>query len=88
MKKWFKFGFLSLLFGWFPFMWIAVWGSWNRDIGIIVLLIGIFFCFMGTLSILPLLMNDDLFKKIEQLEEEKLKYFQATQKLLNKIKDL
>lgn len=58
-----------MLFGWFLFMLLAIWGSWNRDVGIVVFLIGVFICFMGSLSFLSLLNNNTFWRTQEELEE-------------------
>lgn len=86
-KTWLKISFYSVLFGWFPFMWIAVWASWNREIGLYVLLLGLFFCFSGSILI-SLLKHEDLFKSIDELEAEREKYYEARKKLERKILEL
>jgi len=87
-KIWHNIAFYSLLLGWFPFMWLSVWGSWNREIGVIVLLVGILICIFGSMMVMPLLKNNDLFKSIDQLDEERAKYYEATKRLEEKIKTL
>ena len=88
-KTWLIISFYSILFGWFPFMWVCGWGLWQTaEIRIAIMMIGLFFCIAGSLLILPIIRNSDLFKSIEELEEEKSKYYQARKKLEQKITEL
>lgn len=87
-KTWFKIAFYSLLFGWFPFMFVAVWGSWNRDMGVIVACVGILLCMFGSIMMLPILKDNDLFKSIDELNEERVKYYEAIKRLEQKITEL
>ena len=70
-KGLFKFSFILLQLGWFPFMWLSVWGSWNREWGVVVLLVGLLICMLGAISAIPLMQKDDLFKTIDELEKER-----------------
>jgi len=81
-------GFYSTTIGWFPFMWIAVWASHNREYSIIAFLIGLIFCTFGCLMILPLIKNNDLLKSIDELEKERQAYINTTIRLNQKIKEL
>ena len=83
-----KTSFYSLLFGWFPFVWLSVWGSTNKEFGIIVSSVGVVLCFVGSMTMLPLLKHEDLFKSIDELEEERMKYYEARKKLEKKIMEL
>jgi hypothetical protein len=87
-KTWLKISFYSLLFGWFPFIWFSLWGSSNRDIGVFVLSFGVILCVAGTMTMLPLLKHRDLFKSIDELEEERMKYYEASIKLEKKLMEL
>jgi hypothetical protein len=69
-------------------MWLSIYGSWNRDVGVYIMLIGLFFCFIGSILMLPLLRNQDLFKSIEELEKERESYHKAVQRLEKKILEI
>jgi hypothetical protein len=91
MKTIYKVAFTTLLLGWFPFMWLAVWGSWDREIGVIILCIGIFFCFVGSVCFLALSTNKVFWMKLDEANEyiEKHKesirlYEEAKEKLIKK----
>jgi len=87
-KLYAKIAFYTLLIGWFPFMWIAAFASWNREFGLFVLFVGMAICGCASLLVLPITENNDLFKSIDQLEEERYKYYEATKRLEKKIKQL
>lgn len=87
-KIWYYLAFYSLLLGWFPFMFLAAWGSWDRERGVIVMLVGLGLCVFGSMMIMPLMRNNDLFKSIDELEEERQRYYQARKKLENKIVEI
>lgn len=88
-KTWLKISFYSILYGWFPFMWLCVWGLWQTtEIRFAVVMIGLTFCLSGSMLILPLIKNSDLFKSIEDLEEERMKYSEARKRLEQKITQL
>jgi len=69
-------------------MWIAIYGSWNRDIGAYVLTAGIVLCMFGSIMMIPVLKDGDLFKSIEELGEERIKYYEARKRLEKKITEL
>jgi hypothetical protein len=87
-KTWLKISFYSLLLGWFPFMWLSVWGSWSRVVGVFVLSFGVILCAFGSMMMLPLLRHEDLFKSIDELEEERMKYHEARKRLEKKIMEI
>jgi hypothetical protein len=87
-KIWTRIAFTAMFLGWFPFMWVSIYASWNREIGLIVLLSGFSICLFGGLMMLPVLRNDQLFKSIDELEEARDKYIEATKKLNQKIREL
>ena len=87
-KTWLKIGFFSLLFGWFAFMPITIWASLNREVGLYVFLLGIIFCLLGSVTMLPLLRDADFFKSIDELEAERERYREARKKLERKILEL
>lgn len=67
----FKLAYCTTLLGWFPFMFLAAVGSWNRHIAVIVLCVGLVCCFMGSIFALFIIRSKDLFRTIEELEEER-----------------
>ena len=88
-KIWTKISFYTLLFGWFPFMWICGWGLWQTAvIRVAVMIIGLLLCMFASMMILPLLKDEDLFKSIDELEEERIKYLEARKRLERKISEL
>jgi len=87
-KLYAKIAFYTLLIGWFPFMWIAAFASWNREFGLFVLFGGMAICGCASLLVLPIINNNDLFKSIDQLEEERTRLFETRKRLENKIKSL
>ena len=87
-KIWARIAFTCLILGWFPFMWLSIYASWHREVGLIVLLVGLCLCLFGSLMILPILKDEDLFKSIDELDEARRKYYEATERLNKKIKEL
>jgi membrane protein implicated in regulation of membrane protease activity len=87
-KTWLMISFYSLLFGWFPFMFLSVWGSWNREVEMFVFSFSVILCVVGTMTMMPLLRDQDLFKSIDELEEERMKYYEARKRLEKKIIEL
>jgi hypothetical protein len=70
-------------------MWVCGWGLWqSAEIRIAIMMVGLFFCLIGSMLIIPIIRNSDLFKSIEELEEERNKYFEATKRLEKKIREL
>lgn len=84
-KLWFYISYMTTMVGWFPFMWVSVYASWNREVGAFVLCIGILVCMFGALSMLFMMGKDELFKSMDELGEEKQKYIEARKKLEQKI---
>jgi len=75
--------------GWFPFMWVAIWGSWNRDYAVWVLFLGIILCMPSALILCQLLsqkalwLNQEEFdKEVEKFRKAKAKYEKATLELV------
>lgn len=87
-KIWYNISFYSLLLGWFPFLFFSIWGSWNREIGIYVMIAGLSLCVFGSMTFMPLMRNGDLFKSIDELEEERQRFSEARQKLERKIVEI
>jgi thiosulfate reductase cytochrome b subunit len=88
-KTWLKISFYSIMFGWFPFMWVCGWGVWqSAEIRIAIMMIGLSVCLVGSMLMLPIIRNSNLFKSIEELENERIKYFETRKRLEQKINEL
>ena len=87
-KIWTRIAFICLTLGWFPFMWVSIYASWHRELGLIVALVGLCLCIFGSMMIIPILKDNDLFNSIDELDKAKNKYYEATQRLNKKIKEL
>ena len=79
----------TLTIGWFPFMWIAVWGSWHRDYAMWVLILGFLLCLIsgmivgGLLSKKALWLNQEEYEKeVQKFRDAKEKYEKATLELV------
>lgn len=85
MKKLQIIALFTLTVGWFPFMWIAVWGSWNRDYAVWILFLGLFLCISSALILAQVLtqkalwLNQEEFdKEVQNFRDAKAKYEKAT----------
>jgi hypothetical protein len=87
-KIWTRIAFTCLFLGWFPFMWLSIYASWHREVGFIVAIVGLCLCMFGMLMMIPVITYDDLFKSIDELNEARRKYVEATERLSKKIKEL
>jgi hypothetical protein len=87
-KLWHNIAFYSLLMGWFPFMWLSLFGYSHQEYATFISMGGLLLCVWGSILIMPLMRNNDLFKSIDQLSEERYKYYEATKRLEEKIKQL
>jgi hypothetical protein len=83
-----KIAVYSILFGWIPLMLLNISLSFYSLIGLILFVIGVGSCMFGVVIMRDLLKYDDLFKSIEELEEERMKFNEATKRLEKKISDL
>jgi hypothetical protein len=89
MKKLQIIALFTLTIGWFPFMWIAIWGSWNRDYGVWILCLGLILCISSALILANLLtqkalwLNQEEFdKEVQKFRDAKTKYEKATLELV------
>lgn len=87
-RTWAKAAIYLLILGWFPFIWLSVYGSWNREIGVIVAAVGIIILISGSMLTMPLLKDEDLFKSIEELEKERALLSDARKRLIDKIESI
>lgn len=89
MKKLQIIALFALTIGWFPFMWIAIWGSWNRDYAVWILFLGLFLCITSAVILGQVLTQkalwlnqEELDKEIEKFRDAKAKYEKATLELV------
>ena len=88
-KKLLSIAFYTIVIGWIPFMCLCIWGLNQEPIyRAIIALVGASLCLGGSLMILPTLNQSDLFKSIDELEEERLNYLEAVKRLNKKIREL
>ena len=80
MKKLQIIALFTLTVGWFPFMWIAVWGSWNRDYAVWILFLGLFLCISSALILAQVLTQKTLWLNQEELDKEIEKFINAKAK--------
>ena len=85
-KTLFRIAYYPLVLGWFIFMWVAVYGSWHREYGVWIALFGLGLCMFGASQFASL--GSDLFKSIDELDEEKHELFKTRKRLEEKIKQL
>ncbi len=89
MKKSARIAFFTLTFGWFPFMWLSLWGSkQSPDTGFIIFAIGLVMCLLSSYMLSATFRNEALFKTLEELEAEKYKLYVTRKKLEKKISEL
>ena len=89
MKKLQIIALFTLTIGWFPFMWIAIWGSWHREYAVWILGLGIILCISSALILTQVLTQkalwlnqEELDKEIEKFRNAKAKYEKATLELV------
>lgn len=89
MKKLQIIALFTMTIGWFPFMWIAIWGSWNRDYAVWILFLGLFLCISSALILAQVLtqkalwLNQEEFdKEVQKFRDAKAKYEKATLELV------
>lgn len=89
LQKFTKFFFYLSLFGWFPFMWLCLFG-WDASESIRLFLVfaGFSICLLSSITMTDVLSQVDLFKSAEEYNEEKWKFIEARKKLEAKITEL
>jgi len=80
MKKLQIIALFTLTIGWFPFMWIAIWGSWNRDYAVWILFLGLFLCITSAVILGQVLTQKALWLNQEELDKEVQNFFKEVQK--------
>lgn len=79
-KNFLKFALYTILFGWFPFMFLAAFGhvSSNADIKMLIVMIGFIICCVGGFSFLAYFKQyEKSFQSVDELEKEKENYIAA-----------
>lgn len=70
MKTWFKISFLTILFGWFLFMFFCMYGfTKSVEVRLAIVLSGFFLCIIGFFAFQALLINKAFWMKQEELED-------------------
>ena len=89
MKKLQIIALFTMTIGWFPFMWIAIWGSWNRDYAVWILFLGLFLCITSAVILGQVLTQkvlwlnqEELDKEVQKFRDAKAKYEKATLELV------
>lgn len=93
MKKGFTISLVTLLLGWFIFMFLCVWGSnHSPEIRIAIMFIGLIICVVSTVIVLSHTNSKTFWdnietynKKMEELQEIQRKYEVAEKALVNKL---
>lgn len=89
MKKLFKISFYTIIFGWFIFMWLCLYGYRNPEIVEIIAFTGFFICVVACAVFVVYFRGaQDVFKSIEELEEEREKFRQAYRDYYNTVEEL
>jgi hypothetical protein len=86
MKKLQIIALFILTIGWFPFMWIAIWGS--REYAIWILFLGLFLCITSAVILGQVLTQkalwlnqEELDKEVQNFRDAKAKYEKAVQQI-------
>jgi superfamily II DNA or RNA helicase len=69
MKKLQIIALFTLTIGWFPFMWIAIWGSWHREYAVLILVLGLFMCMSSALILGQVFTQKALWLNQEEFDE-------------------
>jgi hypothetical protein len=79
-KKFLKFAMYTILFGWFPFMFLAAFssGSPSVDVKMLIVMIGLIICVVGGFSFLAYFKQyEKSFQSVDELEKERESYIAA-----------
>jgi hypothetical protein len=95
MKKLYGIALVISTIGWFPFMWLSIWGSWNREAGMWVLLLGLVLCLFSGIILIGLLNNKALWlsqdkynEHIQEFKDAKKIYEKASKQLINRALEM
>lgn len=84
-----KLAYYILLLGWFPFMFLCGAGLWLEvEYRVFIALTGFCLCMFGSMLLIGIFRNDELFKSIDELDDARWKYIETTKRLEEKIKSL
>jgi len=88
-QKFAKIASYCLIIGWFPFMFLCGAGLWLDVVyRVPIVMIGLGLCWFGSMTLTTLFRNNELFQSIDELDEARWKYIEATKRLEQKIKQL
>lgn len=93
MKNWIRVSFFIIIIGWFPFMWLCLFGAnSSTEVRFTIFFIGFLFCIFGGIAFTDLTKNAGFWKNNEELRSAIARYDLATkkkeeeaQKLIKKI---
>jgi len=95
MKKLYGIALSISTIGWFPFMWLSIYGSWNRDAGLWIFCLGLALCLFSGLILVGLLSNKALWlsqdkynEHIQEFKEAKNIYEKASKKLITRTLEI
>jgi hypothetical protein len=89
LQKLTKIVFYLSLMGWFPFMWLVlIFGDSSELVRVSLFLSGFLICLTSGYGMTSILSNVDLFKSVEEYNEEKYKFIEARKKLEQKITEI
>lgn len=80
MKKIQIIALITLMIGWFPFMFVSIYGMHNKDLSLIIMFSGFIICLMSALILTPLFSNKALWLKQDEFDKEKDKFVLARKK--------
>ncbi len=84
-----QFAFIVLTMGWFPFMFLSIWGSnQSADIRFTITFLGLFMCSLSSLVLSQVFGNSKIFQSLEELEIERNKLYEVRKRLEKKIMEL
>jgi hypothetical protein len=76
-------------------MWLSIWGSWNREAGMWVLLLGLVLCLFSGIILIGLLNNKALWlsqdkynEHIQEFKDAKKIYEKASKQLINRALEI
>lgn len=88
MKKLAVISTIILILGWFPFMWISVYGSHHREHSELILFLGIFMCLVGAVGSISIIGSKSFWLNEERIQKEIDKYIVAKKKYEQATLDL
>ena len=80
MKKIQVIALITLILGWFPFMWVCLYGMHHKDLALIIIFSGFSICIISALILVSLFSNKALWVNNEEFDKEKEKFVLARKK--------